>query len=149
MAAQPVSGSVLAGVDGSDASMDALRFAAVEARLRGRPLRVVHAWTAPTVGFPPIDDVKEMDAHERRARMLVDHALTAVGGDLEGLTVDRVVVPGVPAWVLVDQASAEDLLVVGSRGRGGFVGLLLGSVSQQVVVHAPCPVVVVRVPDER
>lgn len=70
--------------------------------------------------------------------------MTAVGGDLEGLDVEKVVEVGSAVTVLMDHTSADDLAVVGSRGRGGFKGLLLGSVSQQLVLHAPCPVVVVR-----
>jgi nucleotide-binding universal stress UspA family protein len=84
------------------------------------------------------------DPFERIAERLVDDSLTAVGSDLQGIEVERVIEPGGSVAVLLDHASSDDLIVVGSRGRGGFKGLLLGSVSQQVVLHAPCPVVVVR-----
>jgi nucleotide-binding universal stress UspA family protein len=70
--------------------------------------------------------------------------------DEVGDTVDvtELVVEKAPVPALLDEASTDDLLVVGSRGRGGFSGLLLGSVSQQVAQHATCPVVIVRPPDE-
>jgi nucleotide-binding universal stress UspA family protein len=82
--------------------------------------------------------------YEERARRLVDDALAAAGHDLEGIDVECVVSLGNPAPVLLAHAAKDDIIIVGSRGRGGFTGLLLGSVSQQVILHARCPVVVVR-----
>ena len=140
--------AVIVGIDGSDPSIDALRFAATEARLRQVPLRVVHAWMVPVVGLPMDGAVLTPEPFERQARRTVESALTAVGGELVGVEVERVVEIGGAVTVLLEQASKDDLVVVGSRGRGGFVGLLLGSVSQQVVLHAPCPVVVVRGPGD-
>ncbi|HUP33419.1 MAG TPA: universal stress protein, partial [Gaiellaceae bacterium] len=72
-----------------------------------------------------------------------------VGGRDPGIEVERRVVPEPPVEALLDAAAGADLLVVGSRGRGGFTGLLLGSVGQQVAHHAPCPVVIVRRADGR
>lgn len=138
--------AVIVGIDGSDTSIEALRFAAAEARLRQVPLKVVHAWMVPVMATPMVGAVPAPEPFERQARDTLERSLTAVGGELEGVEVETVVEIGGAAEVVVEQASMHDLVVVGSRGRGGFAGLLLGSVSQQVVLHAPCPVVVVRGP---
>lgn len=136
--------AVVVGVDGSDQSIEALRFAAAEARLRHATLRVVHAFDVPTTGSWSAGVIIDREPFERVAHQVVDSALTALGAELEGLDVEQCVDGGGAVPVLIGRASADDLLVVGSRGRGGFKGLLLGSVSQQLVLHAPCPVVVVR-----
>ena len=136
--------TVIVGIDGSDQSAEALQFAAGEAKLRRVPLRVVHAFEMPITGSWTAGAVVDPEPFERVARQLVDGALTALGPELEGIDVERVVEPGGVVSVLIDRAEKDDLVVVGSRGRGGFKGLLLGSVSQQVMLHAPCPVVVVR-----
>ena len=75
---------------------------------------------------------------------LVSETVRKVVGDDETVAVEAEAIEGPTASVLLDAAASPDLLVVGSRGHGGFVGLLLGSVSQHVVTHAPCPVVVHR-----
>ncbi len=137
-------GAVVVGIDGSRPSMDALQFAAGEARFRKAPLRVVHAFQIPVTGTWTAGAVVDPEPFEHSASQMVEGALTAVGADLEGLDVERVVEAGSPVSALIDHATSGDVVVVGSRGRGGFTGLLLGSVSQQVVLHAPCPVVVVR-----
>lgn len=71
---------------------------------------------------------------------------SGVGQETKGVEIERLVIQGAAAAILVSAVGPRDLLVVGSRGHGGFVGLLLGSVSQQCVQHAPCPVVVVHAP---
>ena len=138
---------IVVGVDGSDGAVGALRWAVDEARLRGPDvtLTLVHSWTYPYVG-----DVAGMAGYvvsqeqlESDAREVVDHTIAAAGDIPEDVRVDRVIHHGGAANVLLDAAQGADLLVLGSRGRGGFAGLLLGSVSQQCVHHAPCPVVVV------
>ena len=139
-------GVVVVGVDGSDASMDALRFAADEARRRGVPLRVVCGWSPPVTGRWPGGVMVDPEPFERAARHTVDAMITAVGSEFEGIEVEPIVAVGGGATALLEHCSDAALVVVGSRGRGGFKGLLLGSVSQQVVLHAPCPVVVVRHP---
>ena len=135
---------VVVGVDGSPASDAALTWAADEALVRHAALEIVHAWTYPHVGdvagmaasFPDQDDFAAT------ARFVLDAAVkTATRA--HGPCVTAKLVHGAPAKALVDAAAGADLLVVGSRGRGGFAGLLLGSVSQQCAHHAPCPVVVV------
>ncbi len=146
-------GAIVVGVDGSAESREALRRAAAEARLRKVPLRVVHAWTFgygvgltntyAIMGPSDADVIEPSDLH-RAAEHLLERTVTDSGVDLDGLTVERVVAEGGPTSVLLDLVSPSDLLVVGSRGHGGFTSLLLGSVSQQCAHHAPCPVVIIR-----
>jgi nucleotide-binding universal stress UspA family protein len=82
-------------------------------------------------------------AVESEARNLIDDALRRAGDEsIDGLEIERVAAEGSPAQTLIESAGGADLLVVGSRGRGGFLGLLLGSVSQQCAQHPPCPVVI-------
>jgi len=85
-------------------------------------------------------------AHRSRAEAVIGEMLKAVAEDLDGLSVERVAVEGLPAAVLIDRSVDADLLVVGSRGRGGFLALALGSVSTACVHHATCPVLVVPAP---
>lgn len=146
-----MSGRIVVGVDGSAPAEAALRWALAEARLRGAVCEVVHAWT-----YPVVADIAGMAAAgvawpdlEAEARRLLDEVIEQVRPESEGVTIEARVVEGTAAGVLIDAARDADLLVVGSRGRGGFVGLLLGSVSQQVAHHAPCPIVIVPVPRDR
>jgi nucleotide-binding universal stress UspA family protein len=134
-------GRIVVGVDGSPSSIEALCWAVRQARLTGGALEAVTAWSYPTsYGFPVIADVD----WEQGARTRLGEALdAAVGSDAD---VARRVIEGHAARVLVEASGGADLLVVGSRGHGGFTGLLLGSVGEHVVTHAPCPVVVVRHP---
>ncbi|KUM37457.1 universal stress protein [Arthrobacter sp. EPSL27] len=134
--------SIVAGVDGSAPSRLALEWAITEARLRNGQVRAVTAWEFPpvTVGMEGL--VWDPDVFPQAARELQNEALKRV--DSEGVTVTGDVVQGNAAAVLLRAAGSADLLVVGSRGLGGFTGLLLGSVSTQVLHHAPCPVLVVR-----
>jgi nucleotide-binding universal stress UspA family protein len=141
--------TIVVGVDGSESAQNALRFALDEARLRGAAVRAVAAWHVPATAFggayvPPADGL--IDELEASARKTLERALTDTG-DHADVEVEPVVREGAPARVLLDEASDADLLVIGSRGLGGFRGLLLGSVGQQCAQHAPCPVVVV--PHER
>ncbi|MCK4177161.1 universal stress protein [Aciditerrimonas ferrireducens] len=135
---------VVVGVDGSPGSSAALRFAAEEARLRGAVLRVLRAWTVPVGAYAPVPYPAELYAEVApQTERLLRSQVAEVLGEEPGIPVDERVVEGPPAKVLVDEAGGAILLVVGSRGHGGFAGLLLGSTSAQVVHHAPCPVVVV------
>jgi nucleotide-binding universal stress UspA family protein len=133
---------VVVGVDGSSGSLRALRWAAAEARLAEAGLTVVHAWNDP--GF----DAEVSLAETRTAVKLAAHAIVgeavALVGALEPLVpTTAIVVEGHPAKAIFDAASPKDLVVVGSRGRGGFRALLLGSVSRVVLEHAPCSVAVI------
>ena len=140
---------IVVGVDGSETSGAALRWAIAEAEPHGAAVEAVHAWhDAYTGGAYPfaaigVDPEIYREAGERLLNAAVDSE------DESGLKapVHRVLVNDYPAHGLLECAKGADLVVVGSRGRGGFTGLLLGSVSQQVVHHAPCPVVLI--PDSR
>lgn len=139
---------VVVGIDGSDASRAALRWAAAEAAHHRVPLVVVEAWE-----FSPLLVVTEapVQLDELRASV-VDHLAGVVREELgepprDGLEVDQRVLEGAPAASLLELSGPDALVVVGSRGRGGFTGLLLGSVSQQVVSHARGPLAVVH-PDQ-
>ena len=136
---------IVVGVDGSPQAAVALRWALDEARLRDATLEVVHAWLFPVVSDVPGAAVDSLIGDlERAAGRLLDRVVEDVAGPDPGVKVERRVLEGGAATVLVDAAAGADLLVVGSRGRGGFAGLVLGSVAQQCLHHAPCPVVVVR-----
>jgi nucleotide-binding universal stress UspA family protein len=152
-----IRGVVVVGVDGSAGAREALRWAAAEARLRRTRLRVVHVTTSgffgargAGYGYPYIDgSVATLPGAgfndlRQAAEELLDHMIADVEADGEGLEIERQVVEGGTVDVLVHAVAAGDLLVVGSRGHGGFAGLLLGSVSQQCAHHAPCPVVIVH-----
>lgn len=132
---------IVVGVDGSAASIDALRWAARQASLTGAALEAVIAWQYPMSSSGYLLGVQ--DDWRANAQTVIDHAV-----DLADLPADlsssRQVIEGHPAQVLGDAATGADLLVVGSRGHGGFSGMLLGSVSEHVCSHAPCPVLVVR-----
>lgn len=138
-----MAGRIVVGVDGSASSLHALEYAIEEARRRDAEIDAVLAyrWIAYYPGSefgsapPPAHDKVEAEA---MAELL--KALEHVPNDVP---IDPIVHDGPSARVLIDAAKDADLLIVGSRGRGGFAGLLLGSTSHQVVSHAPCPVVVV------
>ncbi|MEV4759942.1 universal stress protein [Micromonospora sp. NPDC049559] len=133
---------VVVGVDGSRYSLLALDFALDRAATRRVPLRVVRTWTPPSVPWrSPELNLAEVDDAERAA---VRELLAPRRERYPGVEVDVEVVAGNPSVVLADAARAAQLVVVGSRGRGGFTGLLLGSVSQQLINHSECPVAVVR-----
>jgi nucleotide-binding universal stress UspA family protein len=113
-------------------------------------LDVVHVWTIPVTTVHPLVPATfpiDAGAMEDAARGVIERLMRSV--DVRGLEqpVEHLVVEGPTARSLLDVAKGADVLVVGSRGRGGFAGLLLGSVSTQVTHHATCPVVVVPPPD--
>lgn len=140
---------IVVGVDGSPGARTALEWAAAEARLRGSRLRAVQAWHLPAAaygsgGFVPPVGINWEDDLEQAARAGLAKALDDAGGLLDGIEVERHVDEGSAAAVLSEAAADADLLVVGSRGLGGFKELLLGSVGHQCAQHAPCPVVIVR-----
>ena len=140
--------TVVVGVDGSPVAARALEFAAEEAALRGARLRIVSVWEIPPAvyggGFGPPPDQSVLESFREHAETIAREAAESTGRAHPGLEVDALAREGQPAECLLDEAERASLIVVGNRGRGGFASLLLGSVSQQVVHHAPCPVVVVR-----
>src|SRR5581483_5200288 len=140
-------GRIVVGVDGSPGADAALRFAIGEARLRGAGLRIVYAWEVPaalwSAGYVPVDVSAE---YEQAAMRTIEESLARVPADTSGIPIEPQARRGQPAQELLEASVGADLLVVGSRGRGGFASLMLGSVSQQVAHHAECPVVIVRAP---
>jgi len=140
---------VVVGVDDSDGAKAALAFAHEEARLRNATLRAVHAWQFGYIGYTGFEGAVPAlggDIAELRAAAVaaLDATVRAVLADPHGVEIEQRVVEGAAGAVLVDESSRADLLVVGSRGHGGFAQLLLGSVGQQCAHHAACPVVIVR-----
>ena len=139
-------GTIVVGVDGSEGSLAALRFAIEEAKIRSAEVKAVNAWNVPPAvyggGWAPAG--VDFDEFRKLAEAALEKTLQEVGAGESGVSVTAILREGQPADVLCAEApNADDLLVVGSRGLGGFRGLLLGSVSQQVVNHSTCPVVVV------
>jgi nucleotide-binding universal stress UspA family protein len=142
--------TVVVGVDGSEGAAAALEFAAGEAALRNVRLRIVSAWEVPAAvygaGFTPPMDAGTLEAFGARAQEVADEASATVKKLHPSLEVETRALTGQPADVLLAESSDAGLIVVGRRGLGGFKSLLLGSVSQQVVHYATCPVVVVNQP---
>ncbi|WP_243400215.1 universal stress protein [Arthrobacter glacialis] len=134
--------TIAVGVDGSAESRIALEWAVTEARLRHGQIRAVTAWEYPPVTAGMEVMIWDPDIFESAARRIQTDALKGV--DTEGVPFTGDVIQGAAASVLLHASQDVDLLVVGSRGHGGFTGLLLGSVSTQAVHHAFCPVVVVK-----
>jgi nucleotide-binding universal stress UspA family protein len=139
---------VVVGVDGSDDSRRALQWASEEASEHGAELVVVTSWTPPQLLPPaPYSGVAwgaDTTGLAKNAKAMLEETLSQVLGDSPSIPVKSSVVEGNAAKVLIDRSGDADLLVVGSRGVGGFSGLLLGSVSQHVAAHAQCTVAVVR-----
>jgi nucleotide-binding universal stress UspA family protein len=135
-------GTIIAGVDGSGHSGRALAWAVDEARLRGLALKVIYA-------FPAMISLVGSTGHEyypqveQEARQALERSLADMP-DSTGVHVGRALIAGSPAKVLIEASRDASMLVVGSRGVGGFRGMVMGSVSLQCVQHAHCPVVVVR-----
>src|SRR5579862_8953561 len=137
--------TIVVGVDGSAGSISALRFAIEEAQSRGAEIKAVSAWHVPVEaygsGIAPapvsITDFEEI------GKTALHSALEQVAASAGDVKITPVLRQGQATEVLVSEAKDADLLVVGSRGLGGFRGLLLGSVSQQCAHYAECPVVVV------
>lgn len=138
MEGNPDRTEIVVGVDGSESSLEALRWAARQAELTNAELHAVMAWHLPEIyAYEPID-------YEEKARHALETAVEQALGPNPSVPVISSVEPGSPASVLIDASRNAQLLVVGSHGHGGFAGMLLGSVGQHCVSHADCPVVVVR-----
>lgn len=140
---------IVVGYDGSPTSDLALDWAARTAADRGVTLQVVIAWAMPPVNFSGLgvaDETSLMKELRQESDQLAETAVLRVMEAFPGLTVTSQIVVGTPAAALVEHSHEAAMVVVGSRGRGGFSELLLGSVSRQVAAHAGCPVVVVRHP---
>jgi nucleotide-binding universal stress UspA family protein len=138
---------VVVGVDGSPASETAIALAFDQAASRGCDLIAVHAWTDTVIPYGPGSGYAQTlnwPALTEQAENVLADSLAEWHEKYPGVTVHRVVARDRPAGALLNAARDAQLLVVGSRGRGGFTGLTLGSVSQALIHHAPCPVLVAR-----
>jgi nucleotide-binding universal stress UspA family protein len=134
-------GMIVVGIDYSTEAKAALRFALEEAHFRRAKLRAVHAIDSFS-SYPSL--AVDVSVVHRAAEELIENVTSEVNGDGDDVEIERRIVEGAPGAVLIAESRGADLLVVGSRGHGGFAGLLLGSVSQQCAHHAACPVVIVR-----
>ena len=135
---------IVVGVDGSDSSRKALEWGYDEAAHHGASLVVVTAWHPPSLPMSPPPENYE-DQPRREALELLERFTSELVPKDPVVDIHTSVEQGKnPAKVLIERSGEADLVVVGSRGHGGFLGMLLGSVSQHVVAHAECPVVVVR-----
>ncbi|MEU7872125.1 universal stress protein [Dactylosporangium sp. NPDC049140] len=140
--------SVVVGVDGSESSLDAVAWAAADASRRARPLHILHAFLWPATYAPITAPMPVSAPHEESARQAGEQTLAAAEARA------RTVAPGIrittatqvqsSAPALLEASRHAGVLVVGSRGHGGFAGLLLGSVGVELAAHAECPVVIVR-----
>ncbi|MGW1323193.1 universal stress protein [Streptomyces antibioticus] len=128
-------GPVVLAADGSPAAEKAVEFAFSEAALRGARLLAVHVW---------LPDYAPAGMGTESAERLLAEALAGHGESYPDVTVEQEILSGETRETLIEASRTAQLLVVGARGRGGFAGLLLGSVSQALLHHAHCPVTVVR-----
>lgn len=142
-----INGGVVVGVDTSASSLRALLAAAEEAERRNAVLHVVRAWsmrTAPRPADCPPNAVPSMDAFQQEVEKETAKLVADKLGDPAKVTTEIHAVHSPSPQALLSASRGADLLVVGHRGRGGFAGLMLGSVAEQCVRHAACPVLVVR-----
>lgn len=135
---------VVAGVDGTRASAPVLAFAFDSAAWRGVPLHAVHTWHTFGVDARWLPTGRDSDEHRANEERVLSEALAGWSEQYPDVEVQRFVETGSPTVELLDRAKTAQLVVVGSRGRGGFRGMLLGSTSQALIHHAACPVVVMR-----
>jgi nucleotide-binding universal stress UspA family protein len=136
---------IVVGIDGSEGAARALRFAAGEAVLRNTDLRIVAVWSVPAAYYASeamAPDIP-LDEFERSMRSAAERQIDECLAEHPELKMHLIVIEGTPSQVLVEKSEHADMLVVGSRGLGGFRGLMLGSVGQQCAHHASCPVVIV------
>ncbi|QOC92862.1 universal stress protein [Micromonospora craniellae] len=136
-------GHITAGVDGSEPSLVALGFAVEQAALRRVPLQVVRAWQ-PGREHWNLTGEQARDAALAEGRAELDEALRRWQERFPDVEISVQTATAAPAALLIDSSRQAQLVVVGTRGRGGLRGMLLGSVSQQLIQHAHCPVAVVR-----
>jgi nucleotide-binding universal stress UspA family protein len=134
---------VLAGIDGSAASLNALSWAARQAELTGARLEILAAWEWPTSFGWAVPVPSDFDP-EAEVRAQLDDAVESVRAAHPSVRIDAHVVHGHPAPALVEASKGADVLVVGSRGHGEFLGMLIGSVSEYCTTNAHCPVLVHR-----
>lgn len=139
---------IVVGVDGSEVSQQALRWALDDAERRGADVEAVHVYNTAALYYSEASIHADLGSLADRLREDAEDLVAGMVAEAVTGRGDRSVTPVAidapnPAGVLMDRAADADLLVVGTRGHGGFAGLLLGSVSHQCVSHPPCPVTVV------
>lgn len=140
-------GRIVVGVDGSPSSKAALRWAVAQAERTGASVQAVIAWHYPVMiggyAWAPVSAVPTEDFEEIADKTLAETIADAVD-PATAVRIEKVVREGNAAQVLIEAADGAELLVVGSRGHGGFSSALIGSVSQHCAHHAPCPILIVR-----
>ncbi|MBB3115843.1 universal stress protein [Corynebacterium bovis] len=137
-------GPVVVGVDGSDVSRDALHRAFEEADARGATLRAVHSWSDAELSATLAGLATALDRARDEEQALLHEELKPLCEQYPNVKVEAVVERDRPVPALIDNAEDAQLLVVGSRGRGGFKGMVLGSSSRALLQYSPCPLMVVR-----
>ena len=135
---------IVVGVDGSDHGNAALRWAVDEAKAHAAEIIAVFAWQMPLIGIPGAFDREEM---EKLCMNFLEDTVAAVVPAPQ-VPITKLVAHGDVSASLIEAAKNADMLVLGSRGRGGFAGLKLGSVSSECVQHAECPVVIIKQPGD-
>ena len=146
--------TIIVGVEGSGGAKQALRWAINEAKLRDAKIEVVTAYTstfvstASDVNYTPVETINLQEQIQEMQKEVVDSVLDSLDSKSDIPEIECKLIKGRPANALISAAESVDMLVVGSRGRGGFKGLLLGSVSHQIVQHSKCPVVIVPSTDD-
>jgi nucleotide-binding universal stress UspA family protein len=138
--------TVVVGVDGSKASAKAIDFAFDQAEALHARVAAVHTWTSPFLTYAEGASMRRLDAQkiEEEAQLLVAESVAGAAAEHPDVQWTTELVSGSAAQALLRRSESADLVVVGSRGRGGFTGLLLGSVSQSVLHHTQCPIAIVR-----
>jgi nucleotide-binding universal stress UspA family protein len=134
---------IVVGVDGSDQSKAAMDWAVEESWLRKAEIQALTAWSFPYVS-DALGTAWDYEIFQKDAQAILEAELERVKD--RGVPVTGKIVEGNPASALIDASRGAGLVVVGSRGHGGFTGMLLGSVSHQTIHHAHCPVLVIREP---
>jgi nucleotide-binding universal stress UspA family protein len=143
-------GTIVVGFDRSEHSLDALRWAAAEAVLRNAHLRVITAWDVPFYfdshdrSVRPQDQVYQDQVHQDTMTAVAEAVDQVVSDPAMFESIEMVVEHGSPTPLLLAQSVEADMVVVGARGTGGFLGLILGSTADKLTGHAKCPVVSVR-----
>ena len=139
---------IVVGVDGSEASQQAVQWARDEAKLRGATLELVNVYS-PGILPEGTASVSQVEAILEAAQQASEEVLAQAAAGIEGVPVEQhALQDSSPSYALIEHAADAAMLVVSARGLGPFRRLLLGSVSQQVVLHARCPVVVIRPREE-
>jgi len=141
---RPSKGRIVVGVDGSESSKEALRWAARQGEMTGATLELLMTWEIPPAAYGyPVPMPTGYDLSNESEREL-QNVIQEIRADFPSIDLERKVIEGRAGPALVAAADGADLLVVGNRGHGAVVGMLLGSVSEYCITHASCPVVVVR-----